>query len=239
MSVRLITVDLDDTLWACAPVIRRAEQVLYAWLERHYPAITQRYNVDELRERRMAMMREDAAFNHDLGRLRRESLRRLAVEFGYPERVLMQDAYEVFIEARHEVELFEDVLPALTRLAGRFVLGALTNGNASVRRLGMGHLFVLSVTAADVGAAKPDPAMFDYACRSAGVAPAQGVHVGDDPEYDVRGAREAGMRTVWINRFEREWPDTHERAHGEIRTLLELEALMESWSQAARAAGAG
>jgi 2-haloalkanoic acid dehalogenase type II len=239
MSVRLITVDLDDTLWACSPVIRRAEQVLYAWLERHYPTITQRYNLDELRGRRMATMREDATFRTDLGRLRRESLRRLAGEFGYPEQVLVEDAYEVFIEARHEVELFEDVLPALERLSRRFVLGALTNGNASVHRLGMGHLFTVAVTAADVGAAKPDPAMFDYACRAAGMAPSQGVHVGDDPDYDVRGAREAGMRTVWINRFDRDWPDTHERAHGEIKTLLELESLMTSWSQAARAAGAG
>lgn len=239
MSLRLITVDLDDTLWACSPVIHRAERRLYAWLERYYPAITCRYDLDELRSRRMALMREDDSFRHDLGRLRRESLRRLAMEFGYPPQSLMADAYEVFIEARHEVELFEDVLPVLERLSRRFLLGALTNGNASVHRLGMGHLFAVAVTAADVGAAKPDPAMFDFACRATGIAPSRAVHVGDDPEYDVHGAREAGMRSVWMNRFDREWPDKHEPADAEIKNLLELEALVMSWAQDVREAGAG
>jgi putative hydrolase of the HAD superfamily len=239
MTIRLITVDLDDTLWDCAPVIRRAEQVLYAWLQRHYPSITQRYDIDELRGRRMALMREDAGLRYDLGRLRRESLRRLAVEFGYAEQRLVDDAYEVFMEARHEVEIFEDVMPALERLSRCYAIGALTNGNASVHRLGMGHLFRVAVTAAEVGAAKPDPAMFDYACRVTGIEPMHAVHVGDHPEHDVLGARSVGMRSVWINRFGREWPDTHEPAHAQIRTLLELETLMTSWTRSARAEAAG
>ena len=32
-AFRLLTIDLDDTLWPCAPTIKRAEAVLYAWLE--------------------------------------------------------------------------------------------------------------------------------------------------------------------------------------------------------------
>ena len=40
----------------------------------------------------------------------------------------------------------------------------------------------------------------------AGVAPEQVLHVGDDPELDVRGAHAAGLRTAWLNRRGEAWP---------------------------------
>ena len=33
MTIRCIAFDLDDTLWACKPVIEHAEQRFYAWLQ--------------------------------------------------------------------------------------------------------------------------------------------------------------------------------------------------------------
>jgi len=40
-----------------------------------------------------------------------------------------------------------------------------------------------------------------------GVAPGEILHVGDDPVLDVAGAREAGLRTAWINRERVAWPE--------------------------------
>ena len=45
--IRLISLDLDDTLWACPPVIRRAEQRVFDWLRRNYPLITARHSFVE------------------------------------------------------------------------------------------------------------------------------------------------------------------------------------------------
>ena len=39
MSIRLITFDLDDTLWNVAPVIEGAEAELHDWLARHAPLL--------------------------------------------------------------------------------------------------------------------------------------------------------------------------------------------------------
>ena len=56
------------------------------------------------------------------------------------------------------------------------------------------------VTSADVGAAKPDAAMFERALALAGVEPAEAVHVGDSVENDVEGARAVGIRAVLVAR---------------------------------------
>src|SRR5690606_4443189 len=49
---------------------------------------------------------------------------------------------------------------------------------------------------AALGAAKPDPRFFAAAARRLGVAPAEALYVGDDPEQDLAAARRAGWRAV-------------------------------------------
>ena len=227
IRIRAITFDLDDTLWDIWPVVARAEQRLHAWLERHYPRIPELFTALELRELCAEIAREYPQLAHDRTLLRKQALRLAAQQAGY-ESFRVEPAFEVFYIARNEVVLFEEVLPVLERLSRRYVLGALSNGNADIRLIGLDRLFSFSISAIDVGAAKPEPAMFQAACRHLGVLPEQIVHVGDDPEHDVVGAARAGMRTVWINRAGREWPGG-ERADAEIKTLEELEILLERW----------
>ena len=38
-TIRVITLDLDDTLWDIAPVIELAEKSLWAWFEENYSLI--------------------------------------------------------------------------------------------------------------------------------------------------------------------------------------------------------
>lgn len=49
------------------------------------------------------------------------------------------------------------------------------------------------------GVAKPDPAIFRLALDMVGVEPARAVHVGDAYQYDVRGARAAGVHPVLMD----------------------------------------
>jgi len=50
---KLICFDLDDTLWPCMPTIELAEQTLYNWLAKNKPEITQKYNIEQLRIKRV------------------------------------------------------------------------------------------------------------------------------------------------------------------------------------------
>ncbi|NIS36425.1 MAG: HAD-IA family hydrolase [Actinobacteria bacterium] len=134
---------------------------------------------------------------------------------------------ERFLELRHDVELFPDVLPALERLAARYPMASLSNGNADIRRLGLDRYMPVAVSAGHAGTAKPDPAIFLHACDALGFAPREVVHVGDHPVEDVRGARDAGMVTVWINRGGAAWEHDH-RADFEVSDLAGLVALLEA-----------
>jgi putative hydrolase of the HAD superfamily len=205
-SIELITIDLDDTLWPCLETIRRAEDALYDWLAQRAPLLTEAHDQASLREHRRGLMRENPAIAHDLTAVRRESLAALLASFGY-EAALAVEALEVFLANRNQVEPFADVVPVLRELAASYRLVSVTNGNSDVNRTPLSGLFHLSLTAADVGAAKPDPALFRQALDWARLTPGQALHLGDHPHLDVQAARDFGMRAVWVNRDGRAWPD--------------------------------
>ncbi len=62
--------------------------------------------------------------------------------------------------------------------------------------LGMADLFDAVVLCSDVGAAKPEAAIFHCALERLQVPASQTVVVGDDEELDIEGARAAGLRAI-------------------------------------------
>ncbi len=227
--IRLVTFDLDDTLWACAPVIERAEQAMHEWFEKHYPHIPRAYSIETLRERRMRLMHSRAELRHDMTALRHASLIDLAHEFGYS-KTLADDGVSHFLNHRSLVCLFEGVLPMLERLSESYLLGAITNGNAELHRVGIEGLFHVNVSSAQAGVAKPNPGIFEYALQRAEVAAHEAVHVGDDAVNDVLGAAAAGMRTVWYNPSMTPWPGG-QTPNAVIASLDTLDVLLNQWEQ--------
>jgi len=219
--VRLITVDLDDTLWPCAPVIHAAEAALYAWLATNTPRLTEVHDPLSLREHRRALMSARPEIAHDLTTIRLVALRTLMQAFGYPA-TLADEAMALFRQQRNRVAPYPDVLPALARLRTRCRLVSVTNGNAEVRATPLRDVFHHSLTAAEAGAAKPDPALFARAMHWAGATAEESLHVGDDPVRDVEAARRAGLAAVWVNRAGQLWPDDLAPPDIEVADLLAL-----------------
>ena len=230
VSVKAITFDLDFTLWDLTGVIDRAEERAQGFLAERYPEVARRFGVQALRDLRDQLAAENAVLRHNVTELRKAVFRRAGETLGYRHAeldTLVEDTYTVFLEARHEVVLYEDTLPALEALHGRFVIGAVTNGNADVRRLRLDRYFDFVVSAVEVGAAKPSHLIFDVVGHRAGVSPAEVAHIGDDPESDVVGAARNGLQAVWLNRTAARWPSELERVpYRECRGLQELCAMM-------------
>jgi len=224
-GIRTITLDLDDTLWAIHPVIHRAESRLYEWLGENYPRITGMFERGDIREIRKRVAKTHANMSHDLTFLRRVVLTEIATAAGYAD-FLVDEAFAVFDEVRNDIEMFPEARPALQALRKRYVLIAVTNGNADLARIGIDDLFDGHVNAAKAGAAKPDRPIFDVAVKAGGASAAETLHVGDHPLYDVHGAREAGLRTVWVNRNGDEWPEDYAPADAEVAHVGELETLL-------------
>ncbi len=228
--VAAVTFDLDFTLWDITGVIPHAEQVCHGLLEQRYPDVAGRYDVEGMRALRAELAREDPSIAHDVTALRRVALRRAGEEAGLVGAgldAMVEEAFDVFLEARHAVTLYDDALPILRALAGRVPVGALTNGNADVARIGLGEYFDFALSAVELGAAKPSHLVFETVAGRAGAALHEVVHVGDDVLCDVYGAAQAGMQAVWLNRDGSEWPtDVPVVPHHQVSSLAELEGML-------------
>ncbi len=224
-EIRALCFDLDNTFWDVMPVIERAEQAMYDFLALRYPRVTAAMTVEMLRKARQETARAYPQMAHDFTFLRRQTLADHAAEFGYAE-AMADEAFEAFIRARNEVVLYDDVLPGLERLKQHFRLFTASNGNADLERIGLAHYFERSLSARQVGALKPEPALFHKVIEGTGLEPQQVVYVGDDPALDVVGARAAGMVPVWINRERVAWQAEHGHQAHTVHTLDELATLL-------------
>ncbi len=200
--IKLVTLDLDNTLWDVDSIIVQAEAEMVAWLEAHVPDCVALYQSDALGEVRDEVFAQHKDRAHDLSFMRTAVLQTLMQRAGYGDteaRQLAGRAFEVFFEGRNRVVLFPGAEDMLTALAERYTLFALTNGNADIDKAGLAAYFQGAFSSADVGVKKPHARMFEAPLQRVDVAAHQAVHVGDHLVDDVQGAAGVGMHTVWVN----------------------------------------
>ena len=224
LQIKVVTFDLDNTLWDVEPALLRAEQVQREWLLEHRPGAIENYSHEALWEFKKSVWKRHPHLAHQISKLRIQLLYELQLAAGYDDDIAIAGAelaFSVFLEQRHAVVLYEEALAVLEQLAEDYTLGALTNGNADIYKTDAAEYFDFAFLAEDIGISKPAPDMFHAALNKAGVLPGEIVHVGDNPEHDIAGAQAVGMRTVWMNARGLDWPGG-ERADREIDSLSQL-----------------
>jgi len=128
----------------------------------------------------------------------------------------------------HKLHVYPDTIPTLEWLKNAgYKLGVVTSGPEYQRlKLKLTRLhdyFDVIVTRDDVGTIKPEPKIFLYALEMLNVEPQDTMMVGDSLSQDVYGAKNVGMKAVWINR---EGDKGYNMADYEIRTLHELRKIV-------------
>ena len=227
MNISLILFDLDDTLWPCHPTIIAAEKAIFKWLSDRFPKqFQQQETPDSLRDKRIQLMRDTPDIVYDLTEVRRLSILQLCQQYNVNESLAEQGTL-VFRHHRNNIVPFDDVIPVLSKLKTDYQLASVTNGNAEVEKTPLGDFFHHRITATDVGAAKPDPAIYLAACEAANIAPSDCLMVGDDIERDMKPAKQLGMKTLLIERNK-----TQQSANSDIdwvcKDLYCLQDLLES-----------
>lgn len=220
MRILAVSLDLDDTLWPVEPAILAAEQDLDDWLKQHHGTVAAMWSIAAMRELREQVAAERPDLSHDFTAQRLITLERAFAACGIGNHHV-DDAFEIYYAARNRVDCYADAIPALATLAARMPVISISNGNADLERIGLRQHFAHCISARDFGAAKPAAAIFHDACARLGLPPENVLHVGDDPLLDVVGAREAGLRTAWLNRSGTPWADST-APDLEIRDLGEL-----------------
>ena len=142
--------------------------------------------------------------------------------------VLAADLARMFVrERRRRLRPFPDALPLLEALRGRHAVAIVTNGagpqqREKLERSGLALHLPVVVTSEDAGIKKPDPRPFEIALERLGVGPDEAVMVGNSLGTDVLGARNAGVRAIWLDRSGRGVPSDREPPEEVIRSLAEL-----------------
>lgn len=111
------------------------------------------------------------------------------------------DAY--FSAFQDSVRLIPGTLEMLERLRSTYRLGLLSNfthppaAHAILRTTGLDAFFEVLAISGDIGYRKPHPTAFRELVRGLGIESSRILYIGDDPEPDVTGALESGLRPVW------------------------------------------
>jgi 2-haloalkanoic acid dehalogenase type II len=121
--------------------------------------------------------------------------------------------------------VFPEVPDALRALARHFRTAVVANADHDCLMRCLDHnglRFDLVVDSETARCYKPEPRIFQQACHALSVPAGETVMVGDTPETDVRGAQRAGLRAVWLNRDQRDWPGNPARPDAVIEELGQL-----------------
>ena len=222
--IKLITFDLDNTLWEVMPAIVRAEQQMSDWLNERVANYSDVATTDFFTELRARAIAKDPQLVYNISDMRVQLLTQALVHCGLEQRAarpLADGAFEVFMRGRNDVELFPDAWPTLKKLAKNYRLAALTNGNADISTMPIADLFEFSVSPEKVQSRKPEPAIFAATLAQAGCAAHEVVHVGDHLLEDVGGAVDSGWYAIWVNLTDEPEPETA-RYSASVKRLSDL-----------------
>lgn len=140
-----------------------------------------------------------------------------------------------FGEARRRLQrLMPDAKEIVVRLSRLYRLGMLTNGAPSLQRekiiaSGLAPFFHAIVISGERGIGKPRAEIFLQLIAELGVSPSETVMVGNSRERDIAGARNAGVRSVWLRVPGAEEPSEVE-PDAEISGLSKLPTCIEEMS---------
>lgn len=224
-SIKAVSFDLDDTLWDCSSVIQLAEQVCHDWLAKHADRAAGSAYRSTMMQHRQQILTEQPELAGDVTQLRKNMLIRTLEQHGYTSDVA-HAAFEVFYQARSQVQLYSGCNELLEGLRGKYKVAAITNGNADLAIAGIDHFFDAIHKADLKKRAKPHRHMFDLCLSDFELEPSAMLHVGDNPETDVAGAQALGIKTVWFNSQQISWPESQPRADFEVKSLSELQQLL-------------
>ena len=221
-GIKAISFDVDGTLWDFEDALGRGLEAALREVRRIDPEGTEGLTVDHLDRAWVVERDRQWGTITDLVKLRHDAMRRAFAGLDTPDNHLANRATDAYLEERNRNSRpFDDVVPGLEALHGMYTLGTLTNGSMRPERLGLEKYFYFIVMSVEHGGIeKPDPRIFEIAVREARCEPHELLHVGDHIEYDVRGANDAGVRSVWLNR-------TGESSGNGVRPDLEVTSLRE------------
>ncbi|MDJ0922182.1 MAG: HAD family hydrolase [Henriciella sp.] len=136
---------------------------------------------------------------------------------------LLEDYYQCSTAQAFEMPGMSNLLADLRRSG--MPCGLITNGETrlqsrTIAALGLADRMEVILISEAEGVRKPDPMIFHRAAEQLRLSPEACLYVGDNPEADVCGALDAGLKAVWFNPSGQPWPDRLSRHAGPALSAL-------------------
>ena len=211
-KIKLITFDLDDTLWDNRPTIINAEVFTRKWIEDKVGVINWG-DFNDFLSLRDDLIKKDKSIAWDISKLRKEIFK-IKLSHIKPEAFkneIVDKAFKIFLSKRHEVSFFDGVEESIKELSKRFTLGVLTNGNADIYKFDIGKYFKFSISSLEAKESKPNRAHFELALNKMDAISFDNMlHIGDHQVNDIYAAYALGIDCIWFNNNQK-WQQTFKK----------------------------
>ncbi|NRA83300.1 MAG: HAD-IA family hydrolase [Gammaproteobacteria bacterium] len=200
-DITAIGFDLDDTLYDNAPVLHRAEQKLREHLAKYFPK-TIGMTFQHWFEIRQLVVAKQPALANDVSLTRVKTLTRGLINLGYAQSAATDGAHtamELFLTWRNTIDIPVETHQTLAKLATKFRLFAISNGNASTTSLNLDQYFEFALHPSINIPMKPAGDLFTLAQHQLALPSDQILYVGDHPIADIIGATNANWQSCWFN----------------------------------------
>lgn len=201
-QIKVISFDLDDTLWNNTGIIERCEQKVYEFLCEKHPPIREHFSLHSmLRISEQLQQTQDPAEQiafENMTVLRKTALKQMLIETAGDLRLVNQ-AFTVFYHWRNQIQVPASSIELLKKLSKKYSLFANSNGNSNLNKLGLMQYFEGHFIAGIHGRAKPSPEMLQKICQLKNIEPQQMLHIGDSHLTDIQSAINAGVQHLEID----------------------------------------
>ncbi len=191
-NFRLISFDLDNTLYDNQPVIERAEKLSSDYLAKAFSSQNQSYTLSDFYLIRDKLLKFNDVRYENLSYLRQQSLKELCATLDNANEIAEQ-AFSIFITARSEIIYPKAIELMLSQLAQKFILVSATNGNCDIFKTQLGQYFHSHWSTSQGFRAKPQPEMLEQIIKNYNLTNDQLLHVGDSIIKDGGSAQLANV----------------------------------------------
>lgn len=225
-QIRVLSFDLDDTLYQNHEVIRQAEQAQLDAVAQITSA-EHRLTQAQWRELKWQVAKQQPELCHDVSRWRYQVIKLGLAQLGCTEQADIDYVYQAFYQARSNFTVPAQSFDVLAQLQQQYQLIAVTNGNADIEKLGLSQYFSGYYRAGEQGCRmKPHPDMLQKAMQDFNLSPAQLLHIGDSVSSDIQAAHNANVASLWFNPAIKPLPSGCALPTAEYSQLTDLLALL-------------
>lgn len=201
VGIKAISFDGDGTLWDFEKVMQQSLKCVLIELEQIDSKTARMLDIDRMIKIRNRVANYLKGKITNLEKIRLIAFQETLKDIGKPNNDLAFHLNQIYRKHRFEdIELYYDVLPTLKKLNKKYTIGLVSNGNSYPKYCGLEGIFSFVIFSQDYKVEKPDQKIFQIAVEKAGCLKQEIVHVGDSLESDIIGAKNAGIKSVWINR---------------------------------------